>query len=500
MSGFASIDGREIVWKPEAKQALAMSCPAFEVGYGGSKGSMKTNFLAGCWLPLLQLAQSKYEATGRKQYKCRIMVFRKELKDLTDFIVKTHDIYPYFDPVMGDSGWNKNERKWHFSSGATVECHHLEDPEAHKHWNGHEIVGLGIDEAQQISHDAVRFLVANVRSGDPDYYAARMVRYTANPGGHSWFNETFHIDEYPEGGKIFTVEADDGRGGKESITRCFIRARMQDNPHLPPSYYAQLAATMNDDEIAMYLDGDFRRVAGAYFARLLRPRDHFVRSRPIPNDWQMGYAIDWGSTSPSSLHVGALDNENRLWVIDELHMPGVTGRNFGEQMAEFWKRQAWCPTKKWGVDEFYGVIDKQAMDRYGGEATAGAGIMEWGFRLFEATKDRAPGCNQMKERMLMGRDGSPQVLVFEDRCPRLCEALSKIESNAPEKPEEYDPRSNYSHAADSFRFLCMRFPVRQVRHADPRDAEVQRWERYIKDARARQRPGDQPGQPRGYVD
>lgn len=489
-----------VAWKPLPKQALALSCPAFELLYGGSKGGAKTNYLVACVIPILQLAAEKYEATGVKQFKCRIMVFRKNLEDLKDFIAKSFEVYPYFDPDMGTEGYNKQEKTWHFTSGATVELRHLDGPTDHLGYNGNEFVAVLFDEVQQIPYEAYSFLLMQVRSSDPDYRKVLMIRATANPGGYEWVEKHFFVDRYPNGGKIIPVEIQIGDGRKISTTRAFIRSYLRDNPYLDPdgTYEARLRASMTADEVAQYLDGDFRRVAGTFLSKLLRPADHFVRSRPIPSDWEMRFGMDWGSTNPASLHVGAVDPDGRLWVIDELHMPGITGRRFGEQMHQFWQRQKWSATKKFRVDDFYGVIDKQAMDRYGSEETAGAGIMDWGFRLFEAKKDRFAGCNQIKERLILDRFGQPQTVIFEDRCPALCASLSKIKSNAPEKPEEYDPRSEYAHALDSFRFLCMEFPVRSHLDIDPRDADAKLWDSYLKRARERQSPLETHSRGAGY--
>lgn len=490
----SSLNGRDVAWKPLPKQKWAMECPAFELLYGGSKGGAKTNYLAACALPLLALAHQKYLATGKKQMKCRIMVFRKNLDDLADFIVKSHEIYPVFDPEMGTAGFNRNEKAWRFTSGATLQCRHLDGPTDHLGYNGNEFAMLLFDEVQQIPYEAYSFLVAQVRSSDPDYRKMLAVRCTANPGGYDWIIKHFGIDQCPEGGKIFRVPVPISGGRTVEITRAFIRSWLRDNPYLDPdgSYEAQLRATMNEDEVAMYLEGDFFRVAGSYFSHLLRPSVHFQMSRPIPDSWQMAFAIDWGSTNPASCHVGALDEDHRLWIIDELHMPGVTGKQFGEQMLEFWDRQKWCPTKKWRHDEFWGVIDKQAFDSGGGIGTAGDGIADAGFRIFHAEKDRHTGCNQLKERLLLNRDGSPQLVVFRDRCPELVKAYSAIPSLAPKDPEDYDPKSPYAHAMDSCRFLHMVFPTRKRAEVHPQDAELAKWDRLINAARARQRSEELP--------
>lgn len=479
----ASLDGQRVVWEPFPKQALALSCPAFEVMYGGAKGTGKSEVLTMWWAPILALAHQKYLATGRKQRKCRIAIFRRNVKDLKDLIAKQFELYPLLDPEMGEDGFNKNEATWTFTSGATVENYHLDGPTAHLGFNGQELVGIGFDEVQQLTQEAVSFLVAQCRSSDPDYYAARMVRYTSNPGGHPWIVPYFQIDSHPEGSKVFRHKTTFG-GIEHETTRCFIRARPTDNPHLPTSYWAQLAATMTEDQRAIYIDGDYTRVVGAYFSTLLRPSVHFVKSRPIPSSWEMRYGLDWGSTNPASLHMGAQDPASgKVVVFDELHEPGISGRHFAGRMKELWARQKWCADRRIPIDGIWGAADKQVFDSYNG-ASAGDDICAEGFRLFPADKARVAGCNQMRERMLLDRLGAPQIEIFQDRCPRLCEALSKIESD-PLKIDEYDAKSPYSHACDSLRFLLMEFPVRTAAPADPQDKAMQAWQRYFHASRAK---------------
>jgi hypothetical protein len=501
-----SLDSGAPVWQPLPRQAVALACPSFELLYGGSKGGAKSNYLVACVAPILQLAHEKYVKTGQKQHSCRIMVFRKNLEDLADFIAKSFTIYPFLDPEMGSGGYHKNNKIWTFTSGATVAMRHLDGPQDHMGYNGNEFVALLFDEVQFISYEAYSFLVAQVRSSDPDYREALMVRCTANPGGPhgDWVKKHFFIDEHPEGNKLFTVKTKLPDGREVETTRAFVRSYLKDNPYLDPdgTYEGRLRAMMSPDEVKMFMDGDFNVVAGAFFSHLIKPTVHFIKSHAIPSTWDMMFSIDWGSTAPACCLWAARDNDNRIYIIDELHKPGITGRVFGEAMVGKYKHQKWCNDRVYKVDDFWGVIDKQAMDRYGGESTAAAGIMDWKFRIFQADKlpgERKVGIEQMRERLLMDRAGQPQLVVFEDRCPNLVRAYKALQSRAPEDPEDYDPRSPHAHAADAARFIHMKWPVRSLLQVDPRDAEVQRWERLVKHARVRQQ-GDTSGAPRGYVD
>jgi len=489
----ADVAGKQVIWEPLPKQAVALACPAFELLYGGAKGGGKTAFLVASVTPILQLAHEKWTKTGVKQHKCRIMVFRKNLEDLKDFIAKTHEVYPFLDPEMGTTGYHKNEKTWTFTSGATVTMRHLDGPTDHLGYNGNEFVAVLFDEVQFISYEAYSFLVAQVRSNDPDYRRVLSVRCTANPGGPhgDWVKKHFFIDECPQGSKIFTVDVTLPDGRKVKTTRAFIRSYLKDNRWIDPdgTYEARLRSMMSPDEVRMYMDGDFDVVAGAFFSYLIKPALHFALSRPIPGNWDMMFGIDWGSTSPACTLWAARDQDNRVYVIDELHRPGVTGRTYGEVMRDKYRHQKWSREKVWRPDEFWGVIDTQAMDRYGSESTAAAGIMEHGFRIFPADKlpgERKIGINQIKERLLPDRTGAPQLVIFEDRCPNLVRALKQISSCAPEDPDDYDPTSSLAHAVDALRFLLMKWPVRSALEEHPMDAEVARWNRILKSQRSQQ--------------
>ena len=481
----ASLDGQSIIWQPTAPQVAALTCPALEVLYGGSKGGGKSDFLVAAPAELLALAHRKFVETGIPQKKCRIIVFRKNLEDIKDIIAKSFKLYPSLDPQMGTDGFHIKDKFWEFTSGATVEFRHLDGPLDHEGYNGNEFVMILFDEVQYISEEAYVFLVAQLRSSDPDYRAKLAVRCTANPGGPygDWVKRNWHIDECPDGGKVFaeTVTLADGR--IVETTRAFIRAYLKDNPHVDPdgSYEALLRSKMSAEQVRQFLDGDFDCVSGAFFAHLLQTQHHFQRSRPLPASWEYIFGIDWGSDKPACCLWAAMDPDGRLYIIDELHKPGITGSVFGEEMREKYKYQKWSIDHVWRPEDFFGVIDTQAFDNYGSAATAGAGIMEKGFRIFGAKKnpgDRLVGINQMKERLTLDRKGKPQIIIFEDRCPKLASAYKAIQSK-PLDPDDYDPHSPHAHAIDAARFIHMQWIVQSAVNAHPMDLEVARWKRVL---------------------
>jgi hypothetical protein len=492
-----ALDTGKVIWEPLPRQRVALACPAFELLYGGSKGGAKTNFLVACVAPILHLAHQKWQATGQPQLKCRIPVFRKNLDDLKDFIAKSFELYPHLDPRMGVDGWHEKAKMWRFSSGASVELHHLDGPRDHEGFNGNEFPALLFDQVEDISYEAYAFLVAQVRSSDPDYKRMVMVRATANPGGAhgDWVQKHWRIDEWPEGNRVFATKVTNRDGREMEVTRAFVRSYLRDNPYLDAdgAYEARLRAIWGPDQIRMYLDGDFNCVAGAFFSHLLRPEVHFQRSRLLPGSCDMIFGIDWGASATACCLWAAVDQDNRIYIVDELHEPVIPGSIFGDKMRERYKHQKWCQGRVFRPDDFWGVIDTQAMDRYGGLATAAALISEKGFRIFPADKnpgERKVGIGQIKERLTLDRHGDPQMIVFEDRCPNLVRALKAIQSCAPIDPDDYDPKSPLAHAIDALRFICMKYPVRPVLDEHPVDREVARWNRIIRAQQAKNTDDD----------
>jgi hypothetical protein len=463
------------------KQRIALSCPARELLYGGDKGGGKSAYLLMSPLRLLAAAQEQHRLTGVIQPKCRVVIFRKNLADLRDLIVKSHEIYKAFD---SGAEYNKVEKIWHFTSGATVEFSHLDGPDDHLGWNGQEITWLCFDQVEQIGFDVYTFLMAQVRATDPAYAPLTGIRSTANPGGYTWVKERFR-DPFPEGYKIIEDSIKLPTGETRLVTRCFIPCRLSDNPIFSADgeYEANLRSTLPDHLIKRYLEQGWDIVDGAYFASMLHPDLHFVPSRPIPSSWDIRLGIDWGSTSPACCLWIAIDNDQNLWVIDELYLPGRTGRYFGEKMLDKVKHQKWCADRKWEVDDFYGLIDQQAAGNYGADgASPAAGIATFGFRIFLANKDRKSGIEQIRERLSL-TDGKPKVFIFRDRCPNLIRELQSVRIDKGDS-DDYDHMGD-CHAIDAMRFVCLDVPISEDT-SDPLDADVKKWERIMRSAKKKQ--------------
>lgn len=477
-----SPDGREVVWTAQPRQDVALRCPALEVCYGGTKGCGKTDVLVVAPWEQIAYCDEQFRKTGKKQ-RGRWIIFRKNLKNLNDIIQRTQELYPVFDP---GAKWGKVEKRWEFSSGYVVDLAHLDGPDDHLGYNGQELSGFSIDQAEEISEDVYNFLFMQVRSRDAGMKKLLKILLTANPGGKycDWIKRRF-VNGCKPHNTIHKQTIKTSKGEKVT-TSAFIPAKLSDNKYLAEDgiYEANLMR-LPEYMRKMYLDGDWDVVVGAFLSDLWDREKHVIRSFPIPGGWQIKGGIDWGSTNPACWLIGARDNDGNVYIVDELYGPGVTGRTFGEKMLKKLELQKWSADRKWTTQDFYNLIDYQARHGYGGDgsyATAMAGIASYGHRLFDANKDRYAGNEQVKERLRLKPDGKPSLFIFGDRCPNLVRTLPVLMADQND-PEDVDTTGD-DHAWDSLKYLLLDWPIQSKIPEKQEDLDVKRWME-IRDKRLR---------------
>lgn len=482
--------------RPFARQMDALECPAYELLYGGTKGGGKSLFLLMCWGYLLDAAKQRFISTAIPQIQVRIVIFRKNLKDLKDLIIKSHQVFKAVDPL---ADYNQNDKTWRFPFGATVEFAHLDGPDDHRGWNGNEIMGMGFDQVEELAEEAYSWLTAQVRTPEEYYKPYLRVRATANPGGRhgDWVKRRF-IDPFPDGNRIISVEVENADGAKKAVTRAYIPSALKDNPFLNAdgAYEARLRATLPEHLVKQWLDGDWNAVEGAFFGPSIVPHVHsmtwreFLAKSPggIPPSWDLGFGLDWGaamSSRAATLFMGR-DSDDRVWCFDELYIPGQTGRYYGEQLRKKVGGQNWNINHRWQTDDFYGMVDTEAWARFGADGAAPADtISSMGFRLFPANKDRKAGIEQIMDRLRVRADGMPGLIIIRDQCPHLWRTFQTVRIDT-KNPENYDMHDE-AHAVDAMRFKLMDWPINLHAPTPKEDLEMQKWNQILRNAQKRQR-------------
>jgi predicted phage terminase large subunit-like protein len=254
----ARTEGREVVslarrivagevpgWAPQSRpQVLALSCPAFELLYGGAAGGGKTDTL---------LADALRDA-GEKHYKG--VLFRRSYPELEEVIERARALIPAVYPGAVEVA---SRHEWRFPAGGKLLFRHLEDRKAAHAHRSAEYSWIGFDELTTFEEAQYRYLLTRARSSK----GLRVrIRAATNPGGigHAWVlkrfapwldpdfkgqrpapGEILYALTHPETNEDIWVPA----GTPGALSRTFIPARLEDNRVLEekdPAYRSRLRA------------------------------------------------------------------------------------------------------------------------------------------------------------------------------------------------------------------------------------------------------------------
>src|SRR5690606_18109108 len=297
-----------ILFSPNAgPQTDFLAAPETDVLYGGAAGGGKSFAMI---VDPLRYAHIKDH---------RALILRKTLPELRELIDKTRELYPQAFP---GAKYKETEKIWKFPSGASVEFGYLEKDADVYRYQGQAFTWIGFDE---ITHLATEFpwnyLGSRLRTTNPEIIC--YMRCTANPGGpgHSWVKKRYI--EPAEAGKPFVYGRNPVTG--EPLTRKFIPARLQDNPHLfKGGTYQAMLMSLPEIERRRLLEGDWDIADGAAFPEFSRDI-HTIEPFLIPAEWSRTKAVDYGYTSPSCCLWAAIrPDDGTVFIYRELYERGLT--------------------------------------------------------------------------------------------------------------------------------------------------------------------------------
>lgn len=447
----------EVVWEAQARQSAFISCPVFEVFFGGARGGGKTDAVLG---DFLEHADTYGEhAIG--------LVIRRQRTELIETIERSKQLYV---PL----GWQYHEqdKMWRAPNGARLRFAYLERDADAEGYQGHSYTRIYVEEIGNFPSDKpILKLMATLRSGAGVPVGFRA---TGNPGGpgHQWVKARY-IDPAPEGWKVFIDPV-------SGLERVYIPSRVGDNRFLGSQYIQQLKASGSENLVKAWLGGDWSVVEGAFFDCWDASR-HVVRPFTIPKEWTRFRSGDWGSASPFSFGWWAVVTDKfktaeglwlprgcmvryREWYGMQPGKPNTGLKLPAEAVgAGLWKLEKDDPKLS------YGVLDPSAFKEDGGPSLherimKGSGVNKDGayniiFR--QADNARVPGrgamggWDQMRSRMIGDADGLPMIVTFST-CVDSIRTIPALQHDS-DRPEDLDTDME-DHAGDDWRYACMSRP------------------------------------------
>ncbi len=451
-----------VVWEPQSgPQTALITCPVFEVVYGGARGGGKTDGMLGDWI-------SHSDIYGRH---AKGLMVRRTRVQLVDTIERAKEL---FLPL--GATWKDQDKAFVMPNGAVLRMAYVERDKDAEAYQGHSYTRVYVEELTNFPDPKpVMKLKATLRS---PHGVKVGFRATCNPGGpgHLWVKARY-IDPAPQGFKVLR-EVEEINGVSLTVERVFIPAKLQDNPALmasDPMYPLRVKQAAGSVELARaWLDGDWNVVLGAFFDAW-SPERHIVRPFEIPGWWARLRGMDWGSARPFSVGWYAVSDgyetpsgvwlppgclvKYREWYGAQQDDQGETIPNeglklFAEPVADGIKKRQ----PRW---ERYqrSVADPSAFSQDGGPSIAER-MHRRGVTWSRADNARVAreghlgGWDQMRAR-LEGEDGHA-MLVFFEGCKDSIRTIPALQHDEL-RPEDVDTEGE-DHAADETRYVCMARP------------------------------------------
>lgn len=455
-----------VIWQPRSRPQYALlSCPVFEIFFGGARGSLKTDGMLGEWA---------VHADAHGKHAIGLMV-RRERIQLMETIERSKEIYQ----PLGAS-YNEQDKVWRFKNGARLRFAHLERDADAEAYQGHSYTRVYIEELTNFPSPApVMKLKATLRSA----HGVRVgFRATGNPGGpgHAWVKARY-IDPAPLGWKIINEEYANPWTRETVIRdRVFIPGRITDHNLLGPEYIANLQASGSAELVRAWLEGDWNVVQGAFFGEFGATR-HIVGPSALPQHWVRFRGFDWGYARPFSVgwyavSDGTVQGFAKGALVRYREWYGCNGEpNVGLRLdAEAVAAGIRERTPK-GESINYSVADPSIFAEQDGPSIAErmhkAGVT---FMRGENARVRQVGAmggwDQVRARLRGDEDG-PGLILFST-CTHLIRTLPLMQHD-PDRPEDMNTEAE-DHAVDELRYACMSRPYSRtiVTPAEQRTLQV----------------------------
>src|SRR5678816_28356 len=269
----------KVIWAAQPQQAALISCPVFEVFFGGTRGGGKTDAVLGDFIVHADLYGANAIA----------LMVRRTRTELVETIERSKQIYGPLGAV-----YHTQDSMWRFPNGARLRFAYLERDADADAYQGHSYTRVYVEEIGNFpSPVPILKLMATLRSGAG---VPCGFRATGNPGGpgHQWVKARY-IDPAPLGWKVIKTRYAEG----VERDRVYIPSRLKDNKYLGAEYEANLHMSGNETLVRAWLGGDWSIIAGAFFPEF--GPHHIVGARALPEAWPRFRSGDWGSAKPFSI-------------------------------------------------------------------------------------------------------------------------------------------------------------------------------------------------------
>lgn len=320
--------------------------------------------------------------------------------------------------------WKEKEAKIVFANGSIVWLRPSEEVDTFRGWN---IAFCGMDEAGIGNQwDAFRLIGPSLRQpGYPNFLWVATTPKAESP----WIKQLWQDGVHPDTGEPLANPGDYE----------MFHATMYDNPHLTDEYKARMLALyppgtrLYEQEIM----GRFISIEGVAFPDF--GEIHNMRMPEGINVIRTATGLDFGMTSPTSLHIGHLDAQNRVWITDEFYMRNASEWDWTNWLADRLVKRVIC-------DPAAGEKEMQRLRR------------RYGINIVASNaKERPARYNLWAARLSVRPEtGKPLLFIDKGKCPNLWDEMLNLRYARPRGHEFAQDKwasGVQDHAYDSVSYL-----------------------------------------------
>lgn len=486
------------VWSPipNSSQVLALTSPAHETLYCGTRGNGKTD------VQIMSFLQ--HVGKGYGPY-WRGIIFDRRYKNLDDIVARTKK---WFTAMNNGAVFlsNKADYRWKWPTGEELLIRAAEDVTDYDDYHGQEFPFIGWNELTKYpTKDLYEAMTSCNRSsftpekdsprdknGNPILPPIPLIIFsTTNPwgAGRTWVKKYF-IDPAPYGtiivDKHVIVDPRTQDVVEFETTRVAIFGYFAENIYLPNGYIADLTRNSSKNQRKAWLEGDWDAAAGGAFEDVWDSDVHIVPNFCIPSGWNLYRAFDWGSSAPFYVGWFAEANgeevilpdgrifcpaEGSLILFDEWYGVGPDGKGIKlgatAIAAGILEREGIYPTYRVCEDHIAphgGPADGQIFNKINDDDYTIAEHMslqgvEWE-RADKSQGSRVHGLELVRERFRAAKSGEGRALYFMRRCKYAIDLVPSL-PNDPDKPDDVDTKAE-DHAYDVMRYMVLYKAVEYV--------------------------------------
>ena len=485
------------IWEPQpGPQTWLLTCPVFEILFGGARGGGKSDGILGEFAS--HADEFGEDAIG--------LCIRRERTQLTELIERAKVIYT----PLG-AKFHEQDKMFRFPNGARLKFAYLENDSDALSYQGHSYSRVYVEEMGTFANpDPIFKLLATLRSGNPKVLPKFIA--TANPGGpgHLWIKKRY-IDAAPLGMKIIkSIWKNPFTGEEIEKERVFIPSRITDNKYVNNAQYiGNLYLSGNEELVKAWLLGDWNVTLGAYFHEWTTVK-HVIKNFKVPKHWTRFMSMDWGSAKPFSVgwwavvpdefdaHIDIpyydLSNKRirlpkgsivryREWYGSQANLTFDVASSASENLynkglkytaeevaAGICLRERDEPINDMGRPKLsYRVLDPAAFREDGGPSIAETmGKKPYHLSFIHADNKRTARAGAMggwdQVRARLKGDGIEPMMYFMDNCIDAIRTLPALQHD-PKNMEDVDS-SGEDHAPDEIRYACMSRPYSSSNDTD----------------------------------